>query len=228
MDSSRTQDVSERCAELAFADARRPRGDFPRTALVAQHAGAEIIDELAEQRFRPDDGQAGARADSIRLSPARLVFDLEKSLHLGAGIQLVTQARHCAELSKHLQSPQRGRGDTQFREQLFFPVSEFLRKRRCRGCGRRRRGAFGKITSFCCRCQLYVQAGHEGPVKIRVGPEFLNEHVEMALEVAPQDLLLRMRASFLLDRRMIDFVARIDRQLERRFGFRPGEPSATD
>jgi hypothetical protein len=56
----------------------------------------------------------------------------------------------------------------------------------------------------------------------------VNEHLEMALELAPRDLLLRMRANFLLDRRMTDFVARIDRQLERRFGIRPGEPSSSD
>jgi hypothetical protein len=32
-----------------------------------------------------------------------------------------------------------------------------------------------------------------------------------------------MRVNFLLDRRMTDVVARIDRRLEQRFGIRPGE-----
>jgi hypothetical protein len=51
----------------------------------------------------------------------------------------------------------------------------------------------------------------------------VNEHLEKAFALAPRDLLFQMRASFLRDRPLPDYVARIDRQLDRRFGIHPGE-----
>jgi len=55
----------------------------------------------------------------------------------------------------------------------------------------------------------------------------IDEGLEMAFAMAPRELLLKIRAGYLSDRRMTDYVEMIDRQLERRFGIRPGD-SAPD
>jgi hypothetical protein len=64
--------------------------------------------------------------------------------------------------------------------------------------------------------------------KARDAIRLMNEYIELSLEMLNRDQLLSMRAKFISDPRMTAAITRIDRQLERRFGFRPGEPTSSD
>lgn len=51
----------------------------------------------------------------------------------------------------------------------------------------------------------------------------MNELLDLVFETVPQNMLLQFRSSCNSDCRFTDFRDRMDRQLERRFGIRPGE-----
>lgn len=63
--------------------------------------------------------------------------------------------------------------------------------------------------------------------KARDAIRFANECMQEVFRTVPRDLLLRLRAQYASDRRMTDYLAMIDEQLEHRFGLKGGG-SASD
>lgn len=56
--------------------------------------------------------------------------------------------------------------------------------------------------------------------KARDAIRFMNECLQEIFRMATRDLLLRFRALYASNRRMADYAALVDEQLERRFGLK--------